>query len=91
MLTPLNKYLVVEPITEEETENKNIVLLPDGVDIKTSPFSLVRLLTPHADSTLHAGMALVVHDHMVEKVEIRKKVHYLLLENHVVGFLGEKY
>jgi len=91
MLIPLNKYLVVEPIQEEQKETKNVVLLPEGVDVKTSPFSLVRLQTPHIDSPLQEGATLVVHDRMIEKVEIRGKVHYLLLENHVVGTLGEKY
>ena len=89
MIIPLNKYLVVEPVKEERQENKNVVLLPEGVEVKTSPFSLVRLQTPHSESALRSGTTLVAHDHMIEKVEIRGKMHYLLLENHVVGYLGE--
>tara|TARA_Y100000310_G_scaffold344061_1_gene454871 strand:+ start:1819 stop:2106 length:288 start_codon:yes stop_codon:yes gene_type:complete len=89
VIIPLNKYLVVEPVKEEKQENKNVVLLPEGVDIKTSPFSLVRLQTPHSESELCTGTILVVQDHMLEKVEITGKTYYLLLENYVVGCLGE--
>jgi len=89
VIIPLNKYLVVEPVEEEKQENKNVVLLPEGVEVKTSPFSLVRLQVAHSESDLWPGTVLIVQDHMLEKVELMGETHYLLLENYVIGYLGE--
>ena len=89
MLYPLNKYLAVEPVCEEE-EDKSTVLVPEGVELKnTSPFCTVRLLEPNINSTLRSGMMLVAPSHMVEKVEIQDRTYYLLLESQVVGFIGD--
>ena len=89
MLYPLNKYLVVEPVCEEE-QDKSTVLIPDGVELKsTSPFCAVKLLEPNMNSNLRSGMTLVAPSHMVEKAEIHGRLYYLLLESQVVGFMGE--
>ncbi len=90
MLYPLNKYLVVKPVEEEEKENSSVVLIPEGVVIKTSSFCLVELVEPNVNSTLRAGMKLVAQNHLLERAEIAGNTYYLLLENHVVGFLDCK-
>tara|TARA_R110000851_G_scaffold238906_1_gene391654 strand:+ start:142 stop:423 length:282 start_codon:yes stop_codon:yes gene_type:complete len=90
MLYPLNKYLVVEPLEEDQVENQPTVLLPAGVDLKkTTPFCTMKLVEPNANSSLRAGMTLVAHSHMVEEAEIGDRVYYLLLESQVVGFIGD--
>ncbi len=88
MLYPLNKYLVVKPIQDNEKDNHSTVLIPDGVDIKKSTFCLVELVEPNVNSTLRAGMKLVTQSHLLESAEIAGNTYYLLLENYVVGFLG---
>ena len=90
MLYPLNKYLVVEPIEDSKQEDQPTVLLPEGVDLKSSsPFCTVKLVEPNVTSTLRAGMTLVVHSHMIEKAEIGNQSYYLLLEGQVIGFMGD--
>ena len=90
MLYPLNKYLVVKPVEEEEQENSSVVLITEGVDIKTSAFCLVELVEQNVNSTLRADMKLVAQNHILERAEIAGNTYYLLLENHVVGFLDCK-
>ena len=88
MLYPLNKYLVVEPVKEAEKDSHSTVLIPEGVDIKTSSFCLVTLVEPNVNSNLRPGMKLVTQSHLLETAEIAGNTYYLLLENYVVGFLG---
>jgi hypothetical protein len=87
MIYPLNRYLVVVPIDNEE-ESSSTVLIPEGVSIKASAFCLVELVEPNASSSLRKGMKLVAQSHLLERAEIAGNTYYLLLENHVVGFLG---
>ena len=49
MLYPLNKYLVVEPISNVQKE-ESAVLIPDDIEDDTSPYKLVELLQAHVDS-----------------------------------------
>ena len=89
MLQPLNRYLVVNPLEEKEQESSH-VLIPDDIKIDISKFKLVVLLAAHADSNLKKGIRLVVPTHMIEEAVFSDKKYYLVLENHVVGFLEEK-
>ena len=87
MLYPLNKYLVVEPI--EEIKKESGILVPEGVSIDNSVFKLVEVIEPHADSKLRVGMKILVPSHMVEQADFFGETYYLVLENHVVGFIGD--
>ena len=84
MLHPVNKYLVVAPILEQKQESG--VLVPDEYRVDDSAFSLVELLTATSGSTLTPGMKLIVPTHMIEELALFGKKHYVVLENHVVGF-----
>ena len=84
MLRPLNKHLVVQPIEEVKTDSG--VLLPEGTKISKEPYKLVEVLEVQEDSNLERGCQIVVPSHVVEEVSFFGKTHYLVLENHVVGF-----
>lgn len=84
MLCPLNKHLVVELIEEAKTESG--VLVPDGTVLNESPYRLVKIVGVHENSELKKNMQIVVPTHMVEEVCFFGKTHYLVLENHVIGF-----
>jgi co-chaperonin GroES (HSP10) len=88
MLYPLNKYLVVEPV--EEVKKQSGVLVPEGVDVDTSAFKLVKIVQPNLDSRLNPGMRVVVPTHMIEEASFFGEQYYLVTENHVVGFYEEK-
>ena len=84
MLNPMNKYLVVNPIKEEEKESG--VLVPEDYKVDTSAFSLVTLRRSRLSYPLEPGAKLVVPTHMIEEIELFGKKHHVVLENHVVGF-----
>jgi|TARA_Y100000310_G_C20494864_1_gene721039 hypothetical protein len=85
VLYPLNKYLVVEPI--EEVKKQSGILVPEGIDIDNSPFKLVKIIEPHIDSKLKSNMKILVSSHMIEQADFFGETYYLVLENHVVGFI----
>jgi co-chaperonin GroES (HSP10) len=87
MLFPLNRYLVVEPLEEEKTTSG--VIIPEDVNIETSAFKLVKILMPHLDSGLRENMKVLVPTHMIEEAVFFGETYYLVLENHVVGYLGD--
>ena len=84
MLYPLNKYLVVDLI--EEIKKESGVLVPDGVNIGSSAFKLVKIREPNTSSKLSIGLKILVHSHMIEQADFFGETYYLVLENHVVGF-----
>ena len=84
MLKPMNKYLVVNPIKEEEKQSG--VLVPEEYSVDTSAFSLVTLRRSRLSYPLEPGTKLVVPTHMIEHIELFGEKHYVVLENHVVGF-----
>ena len=85
MLVPLNKYVTVEPVDEDKTDTG--VLIPQGVKIDNNPFKVVDVIKVSAGSALESGMRVVVPSHMVETTSFFGQTHYLILENHVVGYL----
>ena len=84
MLQPLNRYLVVEPVEEIKTDTG--VLVPEGSVVNSSPYKLAEIIEVHKDSELQIGCRVVVPAHVLEEVSFFGKTHYLVLENHVVGF-----
>ena len=87
MLYPLNRYLVVKPLEEEKTISN--VIIPEDADIASGAFRLVEILKPHVSSELKTGMKVLVPNHMVEETIFFGKTYYLVLENHVMGYVGE--
>ena len=87
-LVPVNRHLVVEHVEDNSVEeNVPTILLPSDVKIKTSPYSVVKLLQAHEASTLEEGSLLVVNSNMIDEVKFNNKTFLFLLENHVVGLL----
>tara|TARA_R100001244_G_scaffold125537_1_gene95520 strand:- start:133 stop:405 length:273 start_codon:yes stop_codon:yes gene_type:complete len=84
---PINKYLLVEPVEDPAEEEAPTVLLPEDVKIQTSPYSVVKLLRCNKDAKLKTDSLLVVSTHMIEEVTFNGETYYLLLENHVMGYL----
>jgi len=89
MLSPLNGYLCVE-LCEEKQAKEPVVLVPEGVDVVTSAYRLVKLISKHPDCSLEIGLCLLVPSHIVETVEINHCNYYLVHERHVVGTFSEQ-
>ena len=89
-LYPLNRYLTVRPVEQKEQEDgKPTVLVPDSYyEDSPSAYMVVEVLEANVDSRLQEGMWLLVPRSSVETTEFHGQTHYLLLENHVMGFLS---
>ena len=87
MLRPLNKYLAVERV--EQQESKTTVMLPEDVVLDKPAFCVVKLISSPPESSLRPGLTLVAPRHMVEEVVINSTTYYLVLENSVVGYIEE--
>jgi co-chaperonin GroES (HSP10) len=84
MLTPVNRYLVVQK--EQKKEKESGILLPSDVKIDTTPFTVVQLLKAHSESNLKTGVKLVVPSHVIEEINFNNSLHYVVSENHIIGF-----
>ena len=89
MLYPLNRYLVVSLESKKTSDSTSQVWMPENIEVDENPFCVVTLKEPHVDSRLKQGMRLLVPKHCVEKASVDEGEYYLLLENHVIGFIEE--
>jgi len=87
MLYPMNRYLLVDPIKEEKKDSG--ILVPEDYKEQQSAYSLVKLLKTNNNSALTEGARLVVPAHVVEEIELFGEKHYVVLENHVIGFFED--
>ena len=87
MLIPINRYLTVEPLEEVQTQSG--VLVPDGVELNKQPYKVATVLEASKNSEIQKGFRVVVPTHMIEEVSFFGKTYYLVLENHVVGYIEE--
>ncbi len=87
-LIPVNRYLLVELVEDSVEQETATILLPEDVKIRTSPYSVVRLLRSNKEQEkFHDSSLLVVNSSMIEEVTFNGETYYLLLENHVIGCL----
>ena len=87
MLSPVNRYLVVEILTEEKKDSG--VLVPEDYKVNNYAFSAVKLLAKNSNSKLEdvfVGQNLVVPSHMIEEIALFGETHHVVLENNVVGY-----
>lgn len=89
-LYPLNRYLTVQPVEQrEQEEGQPTVLVPESYyEESPSSYMVVKVLEANIDSKLKEGMWLLAPRSSIETAEIHGRTHYLLLENHVMGFLS---
>ena len=87
--TPVNNYLWVRTVAEEEPEESGI-LLPQNYRAAESPFTVVEVLNCSGESgTLWGrGLRLVVEAHMLRDIEHGGKTFTVIKENHVIGILN---
>ena len=87
---PLNRFLLLEEASRQETEEPTI-LLPDDYNVKSNPFGVYRVSQVSVDcSKLNeeaVGKLIVVNDTMVETASLDQGNFILIQENHVYGVL----
>ena len=88
---PVNNYLYVRTVEDNETEDVGI-LLPQDYRSDESPFAVVELRQAHTTSNnvLWAfGLRLVVEAHMLRDIEHNGETFTVIKENHVIGILSD--
>ena len=88
---PVNNYLYVRTVEDNETEEVGI-LLPQDYRSVESPFAVVELRQAHTTSNnvLWAfGLRLVVEAHMLRDIEHNGETFTVIKENHVIGILSD--
>jgi len=86
--TPVNKYLWVRTLEDEETEESGI-LLPQDYRPADKPFAAVRVLgTSMGDAAWVTGTLLIVEAQMLRDIEHRGNIFTVVKENHVIGVLS---
>ena len=88
---PVNNYLYVRTVEDNETEDVGI-LLPQDYRSVESPFAVVELRQAHTtpNNVLWAfGLRLVVEAHMLRDIEHSGQTFTVIKENHVIGILSD--
>jgi co-chaperonin GroES (HSP10) len=90
ILTPVNNYLAVRAVEDNETEESGI-LLPQDYRPVESPFAVVEVINCSGESgTIWAtGLQLIVEAHMLRDVQYKGKTFTVIKENHVIGILTD--
>jgi co-chaperonin GroES (HSP10) len=86
---PTNRHILVNPIEEEQEESNSLIMLPDDYKKQESPFLACSVLAIASDSKLVDSIrqydTIIVERRMLEKIEMKGKEIYLVLDNYVMG------
>ena len=88
---PVNNYLYVRTVEDNETEDVGI-LLPQDYRSVESPFAVVELRQAHSTSNYVLWgfeLRLVVEAHMLRDIEHNGQTYTVIKENHVIGILSD--
>jgi len=88
--TPVNNYLYVRMIEENDPEESGI-LLPQDYRPTESPFAVVEVINCSGESgTLWgSGIQLVVEAQMLRDIQHNGETFTVIKENHVIGILSD--
>jgi|TARA_R110001583_G_C5632907_1_gene407194 co-chaperonin GroES (HSP10) len=86
---PTNRHILVNPIEEKKEEKNSLIMLPDDYKKQESPYLACSVLAVASDSKLidsvHQNDTIIVERRMLEKIEMKGKEIYLVLDNYVMG------
>ena len=87
MFKPVNRYLLIEMPTENDTES--LVILPDSYQPKNNTHAVVSVLATAQDSKyqLPKYAQIVVDRSMIEEIYIGHTIYNVILENYILGIL----
>jgi co-chaperonin GroES (HSP10) len=91
-LEPANRHILVKPIPEEaKEETSSSIMLPDDYKKTESPYLTCSVLAVAHDSKLIDIVAnsdiILVERRMLQKIEMKGREFYLVLDNYVMGRL----
>ena len=88
-LSPVNRYILIEPIEAEEKEQP-AVLLPEGYKMAaTELYTAVKVIKVAEDCQPRfrslRGLTIMVDSSMIQEITFNNSTFYLVLENYVLG------
>ncbi len=89
-LSPVNNYLWVKTVEEEQMED-NGILLPQDYRAVESPFAVVEIVNCSGDSGIlwGSGLHIVVEAQMLRDIQYNGETFTVIKENHVIGILSD--
>lgn len=90
MFQPCNKYILIDRNLRKDN-SESLIALPEGVFKNESEYEKVRILSVanEVKPPISQGQEIVVVSRMIEEVEFDGETVYLVLENYVLGIVGE--
>tara|TARA_R110000796_G_C14523186_1_gene431086 strand:- start:1302 stop:1595 length:294 start_codon:yes stop_codon:yes gene_type:complete len=92
---PTNRYLLIQTAAKEQVE-KTGVLLPEGYNSPKDKFVVATVVESAPDCKTTEGKIrypngnkIVVDNAMIETVSVEGKEFEIVLENYIVGLVGE--
>jgi co-chaperonin GroES (HSP10) len=88
--TPVNNYLYVRTVEDNETEESGI-LLPQNYRAVESPFAVVEVVNCSGENGTiwSTGLQLVVEAQMLRDIQHNGETFTVIKENHVIGIVSE--
>jgi len=87
-MIPLNRFLLVS-VMEEEEQEKSSFYLPDDVVTNKKPYEVVEIIDVSSESkfasVLNKGDRVVVEGHMLRNVDVFGDKATLIEDNYVLG------
>jgi len=89
MFSPCNRYLLLDPIEEEDKEETSILLPEDYKE--PARHGAAKVMGKSLDCTIgiELGDTVVYPTNTIENISFNKKEYYLILENFVLGVINE--
>ncbi len=91
--TPFNRYILVEPIEEEDDNQGVAIVLPENYQKQQSAYLKCNVLQVSTDckfNDLKAGNKIIIERRMLCSIDITEKPVYLVLENYVYGRITDE-
>lgn len=91
MFKPCNRYILVERRNLVQKEN-SLIALPEGYFATENDHEKVRVLAVSGEvrPPISPGQDVIVLAKMIDQVEFDGETVYLVLENYVLGIVGER-
>ncbi len=95
---PRNRYLLIRTAAKEQTEEVS-VLLPEGYSLPKDKFAVATVIESAPDckrdpiynkEQYPSGKKVVIDNSMIETVSIGERDYEIVLENYVVGLVGDE-
>jgi hypothetical protein len=89
MFKPVNRYILVDTPSEQDSQEQSLVVLPEDYKPEQERFIEVQTLAAASDVRFDINHLpkLVVDGAMIEEISIGGTIYNVILDNYVVGMI----